>query len=57
MTGREIYGAHYDNGRITETVDIDPVWAHIYKKSQEKYRKLEVQSGRLNFHIIVLSPH
>lgn len=49
VTGREIYGAHYDNGRITRTTDPDPVWAHISKQSQIRYRELETLSG-INFY-------
>ena len=45
VTNREVYGAHYDNGRITRTTDMDPVWARISKESQIRYRALESHSG------------
>ena len=44
-TGHEIFGAHYDEGRITRTTDLDPVWTHLSKKSQARYRELESRSG------------
>lgn len=44
-TGQEVFGAHYDEGRITRTTDLDPVWTHISKKSQARYRELEALSG------------
>ena len=49
VTNREVYGAHYDNGRITRTTDMDPVWARISKESQIRYRALESCSGIMLF--------
>ncbi|XP_033725915.1 monomeric sarcosine oxidase-like [Pecten maximus] len=42
---REIFGAHYDEGRITRCSDPDPVWAALAQRSINRYRELERASG------------
>ena len=46
MTGQEIFGAHYDNGRNTLSVDQDPVWDHLSKMAVAKYKDIEAKSGK-----------
>ncbi|EDQ92774.1 uncharacterized protein MONBRDRAFT_4779 [Monosiga brevicollis MX1] len=43
------YAAHYDEGRITRTIDAHPVWSRLARASIDRYRDLEVQSG-VNFY-------
>ncbi len=40
-----VYSSHYDNGRITRTIDPDPVWALLARRSIERYGKIESESG------------
>lgn len=40
-----VFSSHYDNGRITRTIDPDPVWALLARRSIERYRKIESDSG------------
>ncbi|XP_072166330.1 peroxisomal sarcosine oxidase-like [Diadema setosum] len=42
---REIFGCHYDEGRITRELDQDPIWALLAKRSIERYRDIERESG------------
>ncbi|CAC5388000.1 unnamed protein product [Mytilus coruscus] len=42
---RDIYGCHYDEGRITRCTDPDPVWAMMAQKSIARYRQLERDTG------------
>ncbi|XP_069102650.1 monomeric sarcosine oxidase-like [Argopecten irradians] len=42
---REIFGAHYDEGRVTRCSDPDPVWATLAQNSINRYRELEATSG------------
>lgn len=44
-SNREIFGAHYDEGRITRGTESDPIWAVLTQKSIERYRELEKSSG------------
>ncbi|CAH1796506.1 unnamed protein product [Owenia fusiformis] len=44
-TERDIYGAHYDEGRIARTTDSNPVRATLAERSIKVYRELERQSG------------
>ncbi|XP_021371983.1 uncharacterized protein LOC110462372 isoform X2 [Mizuhopecten yessoensis] len=44
-SSREIFGAHYDEGRITRCSDPDPVWATLAQRSIDRYRELEATSG------------
>jgi hypothetical protein len=46
-TGREIFGAYYDMGRMTKSTDSDPVWAALAKRSVHRYRELEELSGKV----------
>ena len=41
----DVFGAHYDEGRVTRVLDPDPVWAVLARRSLERYRDLEAQSG------------
>lgn len=41
----EIFGAHYDEGRITRNLDSHPVWSHFAQKSISQYRTIEQESG------------
>ena len=41
----DIYGAHYDVGRITRVLDPDYSWATLARRSIANYRKLESESG------------
>ncbi|XP_052278548.1 LOW QUALITY PROTEIN: uncharacterized protein LOC127877012 [Dreissena polymorpha] len=40
-----IFGAHYDEGRITRCSDPDPVWATLAQESIKRYRDIERASG------------
>lgn len=42
---REIYGAHYDEGRLTRKLASDPIWATLAQRSIARYRSLEKESG------------
>lgn len=42
---REIYGAHYDEGKLTRSIANDPVWATLAEKSISRYISLEKESG------------
>ncbi|XP_063432965.1 uncharacterized protein LOC134715037 [Mytilus trossulus] len=42
---RDIFGCHYDEGRITRCTDPDPVWAMLAQKSIARYRQLESDTG------------
>ena len=41
-----IFGSHYDEGRITRSLDPDPIWAEIGQRSIARYRELEQRTGR-----------
>ncbi|XP_070543575.1 uncharacterized protein [Ptychodera flava] len=41
-----IFGAHYDEGRITRLFDKDRIWAELSKRSIERYNEIEVKSGK-----------
>ncbi|XP_078572853.1 N-methyl-L-tryptophan oxidase-like [Branchiostoma floridae x Branchiostoma japonicum] len=45
---RTIFGAHYDEGRITRAIDPDPTWALLAQRSIRRYRDLERKTG-INF--------
>ncbi|CAH1255478.1 PIPOX [Branchiostoma lanceolatum] len=45
---RTIFGAHYDEGRITRVLDPDPTWALLAQRSIRRYRELERKTG-INF--------
>ncbi|MCR6499958.1 FAD-dependent oxidoreductase [Shinella sp. CPCC 101442] len=40
-----VFASHYDSGRITRTIDGDPDWALLAKRSIARYRDLEAESG------------
>lgn len=40
-----VFSSHYDNGRITRTIDPDPVWALLARRSIERYDELATSSG------------
>jgi sarcosine oxidase len=46
---RGVFASHYDEGRITRTIDTDPVWAKLARASIARYREIEAASG-VNFY-------
>lgn len=44
-----IFASHYDEARITRTIDADPVWARLAHRSIGRYRAIEDESG-IAFH-------
>ncbi|CAC5388001.1 unnamed protein product [Mytilus coruscus] len=42
---RDIFGAHYDEGRITRSSHRDFVWSSLAKESIARYREIESSSG------------
>ncbi len=42
---RGVFSSHYDNGRITRTIDPDPVWALLARRSIERYDEIATLSG------------
>jgi glycine/D-amino acid oxidase-like deaminating enzyme len=40
-----VFGSHYDEGRITRTIDPDANWARLANRSIARYRELERESG------------
>ena len=44
---REIFGSHYDEGRITRELDEDYVWGLLAQRSIQNYRNIEKESGQL----------
>lgn len=40
-----VFSSHYDSGRITRTIDSDPDWALLAKRSIARYREIEAESG------------
>ena len=40
-----VFASHYDSGRITRTIDPDPVWAELAYRSIARYRDIEAASG------------
>ncbi|HEV7321684.1 MAG TPA: FAD-binding oxidoreductase [Ensifer sp.] len=45
-----VFSSHYDNARITRTIDNDPVWARLARRSIERYEGIERESGVLFYH-------
>ena len=39
------FASHYDEGRMTRTVDPDPAWAITAKRSIDRYDEIETESG------------
>lgn len=42
---RGVFSSHYDNGRITRTIDPDSVWALLARRSIERYDEIATASG------------
>ncbi|MEZ0001025.1 NAD(P)/FAD-dependent oxidoreductase [Sinorhizobium fredii] len=42
---RGVFSSHYDNARITRTIDNDPPWARLAHRSIERYREISEASG------------
>ncbi|TCM58608.1 glycine/D-amino acid oxidase-like deaminating enzyme [Rhizobium sp. PP-F2F-G48] len=40
-----VFSSHYDNGRITRTIDSDGDWARMARRSIERYHAIESRSG------------
>jgi len=40
-----VFSSHYDNGRITRTIDPDPVWALLARRSIERYDEIATTSS------------
>jgi sarcosine oxidase len=40
-----VFASHYDNARITRTIDDDPVWARLARRSIDRYPIIAEQSG------------
>lgn len=44
-THRGVFASHYDEARITRTIDSDPVWARLANRSIARYGALAAESG------------
>jgi sarcosine oxidase len=44
-----VFASHYDEARITRTIDPDPVWARLANRSIARYLEIEAESG-INFY-------
>lgn len=44
-THQGVFGSHYDEGRITRTIDPDENWARLANRSIARYRDIEARSG------------
>lgn len=40
-----VFASHYDNGRITRTIDMDRDWALLARRSIDRYAQIEAMSG------------
>lgn len=40
-----VFASHYDEARITRTIDSDPIWACLANRSIARYRQIECDSG------------
>ncbi|WP_137154561.1 FAD-binding oxidoreductase [Rhizobium sp. FKL33] len=40
-----VFASHYDEGRITRTIDPNEVWARLANRSIARYREIEAKSG------------
>ncbi|PPJ46118.1 FAD-dependent oxidoreductase [Rhizobium sp. KAs_5_22] len=45
-----VFASHYDEARITRTIDPNPVWALLAKRSIARYGEIAAQSGMEFFH-------
>lgn len=41
----DVFGSHYDEGRIYRILDSDPIWARLAERSIARYAEIEAQSG------------
>jgi len=44
----EVYGAHYDEGRITRKTDQDPIWAELASRSIDRYDEIKKEANADN---------
>lgn len=49
-THQGVFASHYDEARITRTIDPDPVWALLANRSIARYREIEEESGIRFYH-------
>ena len=42
---RGVFGSHYDEGRITRSLDPDPFWSRVSRASISRYAGIEAESG------------
>ncbi len=49
-THQGVFASHYDEARITRTIDPDPVWALLANRSIARYREIEEKSGIRFYH-------
>lgn len=49
-THQGVFASHYDEARITRTIDPDPVWALLANRSIARYGEIEDQSGISFYH-------
>jgi sarcosine oxidase len=45
-----VFASHYDEARITRTIDGNPVWAKLANRSIARYRAMEQESGTVFYH-------
>ena len=45
----DVFGSHYDEGRIYRILDGDPIWARLAERSIARYAEIEAASG-IHFH-------
>jgi glycine/D-amino acid oxidase-like deaminating enzyme len=45
----DVFGSHYDEGRIYRILDADPIWARLAERSIARYAAIAAQSG-IAFH-------
>src|SRR5690349_5492636 len=48
-THQDVFGSHYDEGRIYRVLDADPIWAHLAERSIARYDEISGESG-IAFH-------
>ncbi|MBP2549022.1 sarcosine oxidase [Neorhizobium galegae] len=49
-THRGVFASHYDEARITRTIDSNPVWARLANRSIARYGEIERDSGIRFYH-------
>ena len=47
-----VFASHYDQGRLTRILDVDPIWAQLAQRSLATYAEIEQRSG-IQFHFPV----